>query len=361
MNEADGCAPILSRLAAGLFAVIFAIALPLALVAFVWGQTLFSADQMTDIIEEELVESGALQELAIEVLIEQVPRGGDGAAAGLLDFLGRERLNEILAALFPAEWAESQVRGNIGRLYAWIDSDLLLPQLGLDIRPIKDRLLAGGADQLAETVVSSWPNCGLEQLEMLLTQGVPQGELPAFLCQPPEPFREVVVAVASDLIQSQIRSLPNVVPLPVGAAGDATPEEIAELKSEVRSLRALSQAGWLLPLSMLGLIVAVAVRSWSALLRWWGGPLLAAGLITFIMIGVGESRAEQARDSRALADVIPGPFMPVIENIANRLIETVSGELFFLGFVIAVIGLAMLLVGIYLERRTATTSLPKRP
>ena len=361
MNDADGCAPTLSRLVAGLFAAIFAVALPMTLVAFAWGQILFSADQMTDIIAEELIESGALQELAIEVLIEQVPRGGDGAAAGLLDFLGRERLNEMLAALFPAEWAESQVRGNIGRLYAWIDSDLLLPQLGLDIRPIKDRLLAGGAEQLAETVVSSWPNCGPEQLQLLLTQGVPQGELPAFLCQPPEPLRAIVVGVASDLVQSQIRSLPDAVPLPVGAAGDATAEEIAEFKSGLRSLRSLSQAGWLLPLSMLGLIVAVTVRSWSALLRWWGGSLLAAGLITFVMIGVGESRVEQARDSRALADVIPGPFLLVVGNIANRLIETVSGELFFLGFVIAVIGLAMLLAGIYLGRRTATTSIPKSP
>ena len=114
--------------------MIFAVALPLTLVAFAWGGVLFSSQEITEIFTEELVGSGALQEIAVEVLLEQVPRGGEDLAAGILDFLGRQRLDEMLAALFTVEWAESQVRTNIEVLYAGIDNDHLVPDFFLDVR-----------------------------------------------------------------------------------------------------------------------------------------------------------------------------------------------------------------------------------
>ena len=122
MAESNGTARTLSRLAAGVFGLIFAITLPLTLVAFAWGSVLFSADQITEIFTDELVGSGALQEIAIEVMLDQVPRGGEDIAAGILDFLGRQRLDKMLRELFPAEWAEAQVRTNIESLYTWLDT-----------------------------------------------------------------------------------------------------------------------------------------------------------------------------------------------------------------------------------------------
>jgi hypothetical protein len=360
MAESGSLARILSRLAAGVFGLIFAITLPLTLVAFAWGRVLFSAQEITDIFTDELVGSGALQEIAVEVMLDQVPRGDEDLAAGILDFLGRQRLDEMLAALFPAEWAESQVRANIESLYAWLDSDRLAPELSLDIQPLKDRLLSGGAEELATTVVSSWPTCGLEQVETLLREGVPRGELPAFLCQPPEPLRTTVISVATDLVLRQVSELPPTVRLGEDDPLDATPQEFMEIKRGLRTLRAFSRAGWLLPLSMLGLIVAVAVRFWPQLLRWWGGSMLAAGVGTFLMLGIVEGTVEQARNSGSLRTAFPGPFATVIQDVIDRLLDAVSGQLFFLGLMIAGIGLVMLLGGIYLGRREASLSQPAR-
>jgi hypothetical protein len=280
IDDSSGFARTLSRLAAGAFGLIFAITLPLTMVAFAWGRVLFSAQKMTDIFTDELVGSGALQEVAVEVMLEQVPRGGADLAAGILDFLGRQRLNEMLADLFPAEWAERQVQANIESIYVWLDSDLIAPELALDIQPLKDRLLSGGAEELAATVVSSWPTCGLEQVEILLRDGVPQGKLPAFLCQPPEPLRTTVIAVATELVLRQVSELPSIVTIGEDSPLETPTQNYLGLKRTLRTLRAFSRAGWLLPLSMLGLIVAVAVRSWSQLLRWWGGSILAAGFGT---------------------------------------------------------------------------------
>ncbi len=361
MAESGGLARTLSRLAAGVFGLIFAITLPLTLVAFAWGSVLFSSQEMTDIFTDELVGSGALQEIAVEVMLEQVPRGGEDLAAGILDFLGRQRLDEMIAALFPAEWAESQVRANIESLYEWIDNDLLAPALSLDVQPLKDRLLSGGAENLATTIVSSWPTCGLEQLEIFLREGVPRGELPAFLCQPPEPLRTTVISVATDLVLRQVSELPTTVELGDDRPLDTSPQELMEFKRGLRTLRAFSRVGWLLPLSMLGLIVAVAVRSWPQLLRWWGGSILAAGVGTFLMLGIVEGTVEQARNSGPLNTILPGPFASVIQNVIDRLLVAVSGQLLFLGLLIAGIGLVMLLGGVYLGRRAASLSLSEGP
>ena len=361
MADSDGFARTLSRLAAGVFGLIFAVTLPLTLAAFAWGSVLFSAQKMTDIFTDELVGSGALQEIAVEVMLDQVPRGGEGLAAGILDFLGRQRLDEMLTALFPAEWAESQVHANIESLYVWLDNDRLVPELFLDIQPLKDRLLSGGAEELAVSVVSSWPTCGLEQVEILLREGVPRGELPAFLCQPPEPLRTTVIAVATDLVLRQISELPPTVQIGGDRPLDTTPQELMDFKRSLRTLRAFSYAGWLLPLSMLGLIVAVAVRSWPQLLRWWGGSILAAGVGTFFMLGIVEGAVEQARNSGPLRTAFQGPYAVVIQDVIDRLLDEASGQLFFLGLLVAGIGLVMLLVGVYLDRRAATLSLPERP
>jgi len=357
MAESNGTARTLSRLAAGVFGLIFAITLPLALVAFAWGSVLFSAEQITEIFTDELVGSGALQEIAIEVMLEQVPRGGEDIAAGILDFLGRQRLDEMLRELFPAEWAEAQVRTNIEGLYRWLDNDRPAPELFLDVQPLKDRLLSGGAEELATIVVSSWPACTLEHVAILLQEGIPRGELPAFLCQPPEPLLSTVIVVATDLVLRQVSELPSTVEFGEGGSTDTTPQELMDFKNSMRTLRSFSRAGWLLPLSMLGLIVAAAVRSWPQLLRWWGGSALAAGVGTFLMLGIVEGTAEQARNSTPLQTSFPGPFAAVIQDVIDRLLDEVSGQLFVLGLLIALVGLVMLLAGIYMGRREASLSL----
>jgi hypothetical protein len=112
---------------------------------------------------------------------------------------------------------------------------------------------------------------------------------------------------------------------------------------------------------MLGLIVAVAVRSWPQLLRWWGGSALAAGVGTFLMLGIVEGGIEQARNSGPLQTAFPGPFQDVIQDVIDGLLDAVSGQLFVLGLLIAMVGLVMLLVGISLGRREDSLSLSERP
>lgn len=342
---------ILGRVVAVLLGVAIAVTLPFTLLALAWGRVLFSPEQMTDILAGELVNSGALQQFAIEAMLSREDTLADESpGGGPLDFLGRQRLDELLASLFPPDWARSQINGIVEDLYAWIDNDRLKPELGIDIEPVTDRLQAGGAEELAREVVSSWPACGQEQIQLLEIDALVRGELPPFFCQPPEPLRSRVIATATDFILGQTRNLPSFVSLGQGDGAEAPPESIMQSKRSLRFLRGFAEVGWMLPASLLGLIVAVTVRSWPGLLRWWGGPILGAGLGTFTTLGTSKAIAEQARNSQPFHSTVGAFLEPVVQDVIDRLLDAVGGRMFVLAFAITALGLAMLLAGIFLDR-----------
>jgi hypothetical protein len=343
-TESRGCASTTGRIVAGVLAIAFAIGLPLSLLALAWGSVLFSADEMSEIIADELVGSGALQALAVESMLE-----GSEAEQGVLEYLARQELDGLFSIVIPPDWAQFQISRNLENTYAWIDDDRLVPNLVLDIQPIKTRIEQGGADDLVEVVVNSWPACGAEQIEVLTRQGFRGEELPPFLCQPPEPLRTELIGLARDVVLRQVRELPNDLPYRQDAPLDASPDEIMDLKRSLRMLRGLSQSGWLLPLSALGMITALAIRSWTQLLRWWGVPMLASGLGTFLMMFISGGTIEQAQERGVLRE-IPFFFQSIFHGVLDRFQDAAMGKLFVLAFLITGIGLAMLISGILLRR-----------
>lgn len=357
MNGSQGCSRALARAGAATFALAYALTLPVSLLAFAWGNVLFSADEMSDIMAAELVESGVLQQLAVEALLER--GGGEDRGDGALDFLGRQDLDQLFAIAIPPGWARLQIHTNLENLYHWIDDQRLLPQIQLDIRPIKAQLIGGGAERLVEAIVSTWPACGAEQIEAMARQGFSEG-MPEVLCRPPEPLRSSVVSAAVATIERQVQALPDTVQPGRDAPPDASQQDILRLKRGLRLLRGLAQVGWLLPISALGLITALAVRSWPQLLRWWGVAILAGGLATFLAMFISGGVIESALASGPIAELPLISFEPVLRSLVDRLSDASMGRLFVLAFFTTAVGVAMLVAGLWIGRRTPRTySIPR--
>ncbi|HLF36793.1 MAG TPA: hypothetical protein VI520_02545, partial [Anaerolineales bacterium] len=291
MQNAEKPTSVIGRAIALLLGLAFVVSLPLSILALAWGRVLFSPEQMTDILAAELVDSGALQRAAVEAFLarsgpqeESNPQDGSNPGGGSLDFLDRQELDRLVKTLFPPEWAHDQMRANVEILYAWIDSDLAQPAFRLDIQPLKDRLQAGGAQELVTVIVDSWPVCNAEQVQQLEREGFATGELPSVSCEPPEPLRSRLINTGIELLLERSRSLPSSIPIGGEAPASEDQQGLNQLKRGLRFLRELSDVGWMLPTSLLGLIVALAVRSWPALLRWWGAPLLGSGLSSFLTL-----------------------------------------------------------------------------
>jgi len=370
LQKAEKPTSVIGRAIALLLGLAFVVSLPLTLLALAWGRVLFSPEQMTDILAAELVDSGALQRAAVEAFLQRSgpqaesdpqdganpqagsdPQNGSNPGGGSLEFLDRQELDRLVETLFPPEWAHEQMRAYIEILYAWIDSDLAQPAFRLDIQSLKDRLQAGGAEGLVTVIVDSWPVCTAEQVQQLEREAFATGELPSLSCQPPEPLRSRLINTGIELLLERSRSLPSSIPIGGEAPASEDQQGLNQLKRGLRFLRELSDAGWMLPTSMLGLIVALAVRSWPALLRWWGAPLSGAGLSSFITLFISRGILDQARASESLRSVSGGFFEPILDNVIGQLLDLVGGRMFGMALLLTVVGLALLLVGLWLGRR----------
>ncbi|TFH35552.1 MAG: hypothetical protein E4G99_07030 [Anaerolineales bacterium] len=279
-----GCIDVGLRVIAVLMAVGLMLSLPLALAGRSFGRVLFRPNVLTAVLSESVLESGVLKTAIRENLLTRAefdPAQGQGDDLGrYLKYLSPAQREEIYIALIPPNWIEQQINQVLGDLYAWLDDDRTLPVITLDLQPIKTNLLRGGINRFVDSVVDSWPSCKPEQVEVLQGEFIEGGRLPETLCEPPEPLRGRMVDLVTIAFEEQTRQLPDSAPL---IERSASVGEFIALKEQLRFIRALMLWGWMLPLSLLGLIMAFAVRAWSDFGRWWGVPLLLGGVSTLIL------------------------------------------------------------------------------
>jgi hypothetical protein len=86
----------------------------------------------------------------------------------------------------------------------------------------------------------------------------------------------------------------------------ATPE-VMRIKEDVRRMRALARWGWLIPLAVLFLILALAIRSWRGLAWGWGGPLIVGGVLI-----VGAALLVRTAAEAVVGGITAGPGLPPI-------------------------------------------------
>lgn len=224
--------------------------------------------------------------------------------------------------------------------------------------PIKERLLGDGVIKIVDTIVNSWPSCSTAEVEQLREVIEFGGEFPEFLCEPPEPFRGRVV----DLTSSQLIQIVREVPQELSLSGDQPyPQdmtEIATMKEWIRLARALSRSIWLLPIALLGLIMALVIRSWSALGRWWGITLLIGGVFALMIVplvsAIGEIFiTQQLSDLQHEANAAYELLVIVIDGLR----EAIFGGLLFHAALVSGIGLALLVGGWLANRRTSSIPL----
>ena len=362
MSRSTGCLNTLMKMIAAFLAFIVIVALPISLLIYNVARVVFSPEIMSDLLTTRLVESGVIRGfitdslLSPEFLQEQGP--GEFDFSRVLKNLSPEERGAIVDILIPPEWIKNQISASFNAIYSWVDDDRPLPSIHLDMGPIKERLLGGGVVEIVDTIVDSWPSCSAAEVEQLREVIEFGGEFPEFLCEPPEPFRGRVI----DLTSSQFIQIVREVPQELSLSGDqAYPQDMAEIatmKEWIRLARALSLSIWLLPIALLGLIMALVIRSWSALGRWWGIPLLIGGVFALMIVplvsAVGEIFiAQQLSDLQHEANAAYELLVIVIDGLR----EAIFGGLLFHAALVSGIGLALLVGGWLASRRTSSIPL----
>jgi hypothetical protein len=278
------CFDTVLKVLALVMAVGLVISLPLALAGRSFGRVLFRPIVLSSVVQNSVLESGVLESAMRRSLLSREwfdsIRTGEEDVARYFEHLSPGEREEIFYALLPTDWIESQINQLLREFYKWLDDENPVPVFMLDLVPLKTNLLRGGINAFVDTVVDSWPSCKPEQVEALQQEFFEGGQLPETLCEPPEPLRSRVVDLATIAFEEQVRLLPDAAPL---IEDSTTHEELFTLKEQLRFFRAIMLWGWMLPLSLLGLIMTFAIRSWRDFGRWWGLPLLLGGIGSLLL------------------------------------------------------------------------------
>jgi hypothetical protein len=309
VNPSEGCLSNLSRGLAVLIAFIMVISMPIALMAYNLGQVVFSKDKVTQIISDQLIASGEVRRmLVVSFLSNPSPQGtnaNDFSLVRAAQDLSPEQMQELTNLLLPEDWFRQQVGSMVGGIYGWLEGDQPRPQLTLDLVPLKERLLGGGAQQLMLLLIDSWPQCLSDQLAQI-EQSIQSTRPPAILyCKPPSSLRGIYTERSTIWFTNQVRAMPEKIPL--GDQAGASVAELTLLRNRIRLLRDVLRFGWMIPASLLGLIMALAVRSWLGLTRWWGASLAATGMGGLAMIPLA-----RPLETRLLRQLQPGENLPPI-------------------------------------------------
>jgi hypothetical protein len=365
MVDLRGCLATLARFLAGVLALIFVLTVPLSVVAFDLGRIAFSPERMGALLDQSLDQAGGFRRLAMEAItggLESEAGSDDGGALslkGALSFLTPQERDYLAERLLPPDWVREQLQAGLDDIYAWVDNDLARPNIDVDLRPVKETLRQGGADELIEVVVDSWPPCTVDQVEVMAAQifGLAEG-FP--FCEPPEPLRTGLVGMAGEAIKLGLYALPDQLSVSGGRANEKADPQILKAKEDLRLARALARWSWLLLPALLGLIMALAVRSWRGMAWWWGLPMILGGLLTGVAaIGV-RLGARAVVGGMAFGPGLPPIMADVLHSVSEGWVMSAQRAIGIHAGIILLAGGGLFTFGLWRGRR-AQRAAPQLP
>jgi len=305
------------------------------------------------------------QEIAVMTHCGVGPQeGGEGGPPEFFKVLTIDQWGSILRTLLPADWLQGQVESVLQQAFNILDTPGAPLALTIDMRDFKKRLTGPAGTDAVMQIIQSLPPCTADFL--------PDFSNPSSMleCRPPDemmPFLEPAVAPA---LEEAAKDIPDQLDLleQTRNSGALTLEQSGLPIGPRQILQAGRVIVRLSPILCIGILILVTllvVRSWRGFLRWWGIPILAAGigvLLTAIAIWIGLDVVISLGRENLPAYVSPGAFdtgAGVLVFIAHRYALVTGGEGIVLGF----IGLGLVVLSFFIGRakRPAPTAAPPAP
>jgi len=320
-----------TRWVALLLAGAIAVSLPLALAVRAAGSVLFAPRTVTTIFSDHLIDSGLLRQLVIQGMFSRETNGQLTASdfGRLMTYADDQQRQAAADIVVPPDWAQTQLERLITDFFAWLNGDGVAPELTVELVPIRQGLLDGGAADLIDLIWSTWPACTAEQ-QAQIDSALRSGATPPLVaCRPSKPtaglYRQLIVVG----LENEVQSMPaTLAVIDLSAPGSA--DEFQQAKRLLINLRLLANWLWLVPASLLGVIVALVVRSWPGLFRWWGISLLAGGLVGTALAALGATIGATWLDANLVSSAgsLPIALHDAISGIARQGYQTAISAFF---------------------------------
>ena len=334
MLKESGCRNQLLTVSAYVFAIIFVISVPLAIIAHNSIRVVFSSNVLSEALSELFLLRGGVREQLVEDFItsgwlEGYPR----EQGNPFEFLNTQDRLQISQTLFPDEWIRAQVQAGFKTIMEWIETDEQKLNLHLDFGPIKQGLLAGGSKSIVDILVNSWPNCTRQQ-ELILQRSLSRDTLlKVEFCQPSGDLSTQLVEHFNKVFLEFVRNIQSDTPF-LGEVEDSNDiNALAAVKTQLLRLSLWLRWLRLVPLIVAGLIMALVIRTWVELSRWWGIAFMLGAMFGLLLV-----ISVQFAGLNALERIIldpgglqgkPDSYQVVVWSIIERVLVASAGHLIF--------------------------------
>lgn len=328
------------RLMAGICAILFILAVGVALLVFNAERRLFNASLYLQALEnQDFYER--LPGLTAEVLAATPSENDSNSPRAFLDLLPMENWEPLLWALLPAEVSQPMTEQAVQSVFGYLNGKS--ESAGISLVEFKEHLTGPGGTEAVMTLLATQPDCTLVQLAEM-TLGNLLGEQKLHLCKPPADYidsngRYIFEPLIASSLQTFSATIPDQVDLTPEAASAEDPLQ------ELRVVRTVMRLSPLLPLGLLFLITIFAVRTLKGWLRWWGVPLLLGGLFGLILATAINPLFKwgfAAYAAPRLPAFLPASVTETIQGLISSILAGLAAPMLLQSLALLLIGIAML-------------------
>lgn len=281
----SGCRQRLISFIAYALAISFIVALPVSIIAHNAIRILFSSDALSEAVTElVLLRGGIREQLLDETFTSDWLDNLTSDRGNPFEFLTPQDRLRITQNLFPDAWIENQVQDGFETILAWIETDQSAPEIHLDFVPVKESLSEGGSKIIVAILVNSWPDC-IRNQELTMRRALDNDLRMKFeLCRPSDDTYALLVDRLDSLLLEYVGRIQSETSFLGDTGDDSFLRSLNNFKSQLLRLSLWLRWLRLFPLPMIGLLMALTIRSWSELGRWWGIPLMIGSLLGLLII-----------------------------------------------------------------------------
>ncbi len=271
-----------------LVTLILAIGLTISLIAAI---VLFNVERtmlQPDNLKSYLVENHLYDQLAPNMTIEVIPQivplinleESQLPINEALDYLSKDDWQFIIDKVLPSSWLQAQTERAIDNTFSWLNGDKRSLVITVDMSTVQQRLDQPTRVEIAERLVSSWPECTGEEIQAFANSSNSQGIDNLSVCQPTgeylflrDPIVEMIATELNESLKSTQRDHER---------GMAEFELISTRINHFKQIQRGAKWSPLLPLALI-ILIGFTARTWPARFRWWSVPLTFGGLLALCL------------------------------------------------------------------------------
>lgn len=334
----------LNKNLATICAILFTLSAVMAMVLFNFDRNAFTAEtyqkafaredfynKLPAVMAEAMTNSGADQ--------SQFPVVMQG--------MSREAWEGFFRSLLPPEMLRVMGDDMLNSAFAYINRETDAIQLNL--APLKVSLASETGVQAVLSLLGTLPACDLFQIGQMTLNLFSGGQIE--LCNPPADLHPMLAPVIQGQLQFTASTIPDQLTL-VTASSQDDPRQRLEI------LRLFMRFSLILPLIFLLTLTALAVRSLSEWLTWWGVPFFVTGASAYLTGLLGApifgSVLQRILVNR-MPDYLPLFLLDFASDFASAMVRALLNPVMWQGLVLAVLGAGMAGVGYLLNLKKIGT------